>query len=736
MQSENRPEQPFSIQATGPASRPRKTLKHNDAFAVFDSHGDIGAVSGGPDGLFDSDTRFLSKFELLINDAQPLLLGSNVRDDNLHMYVDLTNPDIIVDDAVVTPKDTIHVSRTSFLRDGVLHVRMALENHGDSDVQMSVTVDFDNDFADIFEVRGLRRKRRGYARKRIIGAGHALMSYDGLDGKRRDTSVHFEPTPDAFSETRATYTIRLGPAQRFCFFVSASCRGPREASTLPFFKGLRAADRDHKRAFRGVASLETSSSTVNEILCRSISDFYMLVSDTVQGPYPYAGIPWYSTTFGRDGLIAAMQVLWLDPNIARGVLRRLAALQAKGHSAVRDSQPGKILHEMRGGEMAALEEVPFGLYYGSVDSTPLFVMLAGLYLKRTGDLELLGELWPNIERALSWIDEFGDLDGDGFVEYRRASETGLSNQGWKDSFDSIFHANGDLAEGAIALIEVQGYVFAAKQLASLCARRLGHLEKADQLAAAAEKLRLKFEREFWVESLGCYALALDGKKRPCAVRSSNAFHALFCGIVSPSRAEQLVRCLTHNDFSSGWGIRTIARGEARYNPMSYHNGSVWPHDNAIIAAGLARYGHKKVIEPIFQGLCRAAGWMDQRRLPELFCGFNSKRGRGPTQYPVACAPQAWASGSPFMIIQAMLGLEFSPETHEIRLRNPVLPASIDEITVRGLRLREATVDFSVGRDGDAVSLVVLRTVGAIRVTLVVDPKVDRPPANGTEWRIA
>ena len=721
MTVDDRPEQPFYIQSSGPASRQRKTLKHNDAFGVFDSHGDIGAVSGGADGLFDSDTRYLSRFELLINESPPLLLGCNVRDDNLHMYVDLTNPDIVVGGKIVLPKDSVHISRAIFLRDGIMHMRIAFENHDERQVGLSVTVDFDNDFADIFEVRGSRRPRRGHSRKRLVGDGHVQMSYDGLDGKRRDTSLHFEPVPTQFTETRATYDIDLKGGARFCFFVTASCRGASSASMVPFFKGLRAADRDHKRATRNVASIETSSTTVNEILCRSVSDFYMLVSETVQGPYPYAGIPWYSTTFGRDGIIAAMQLLWMDPNIARGVLRRLSALQATENNAARDSQPGKILHEMRGGEMAAMNEVPFGLYYGSVDSTPLFVMLAGLYFERTGDKNLLTELWPNIERALTWIDTYGDVDGDGFVEYARALETGLSNQGWKDSFDSIFHADGSLADGPIALVEVQGYTYAAKHLAGVCADALGLTSRGRALRGEAEVLRVRFEERFWRDDMNCYALALDGRKQPCVVRSSNAFHALFCGIVAPERAARLAKTLASVDFNSGWGIRTIARGEARYNPMSYHNGSVWPHDNAIIASGLARYGHKEMIDSIFTGLCRAASWMDQRRLPELFCGFASKRGRGPTLYPVACAPQAWASGSPFMIIQAMLGLEFSPETHEIRLRNPVLPQLLDEITVRGLQLGEGSVDFSVQRAGNAVSLRVLRSDGPLRVTLLLDP---------------
>jgi glycogen debranching enzyme len=709
-------EQPFYIPATSGASRPRRSLKHNDTFAVFDSHGDIGATAGGPDGLFDFDTRFLSHLELLINGTQPLLLGSTVRDDNLHLYVDLTNPDIFFENAIVLPKDTVHISRILYLRKGVLRERISVQNHGNTNIAINLSVAFDADFADIFEVRGIRRAHRGKSAKRVVGTNDVIMTYDGLDGLKRETSLCFEPTPDRLSPSIATYTLTLKPGGRSSIFIAASCRGLAK-STMPFFTGLRGAYRERKDVTDKVASIETSNSTLNETLCRSMSDFYMLVSETEQGSYPSAGIPWYSTTFGRDGLIAAMQMLWLDPSIAKGVLRRLAHFQATEVDPASDAQPGKILHEMRGGEMSALHEVPFGLYYGSVDATPLFVMLVGLYVERTGDTALAAELWPAVERAIGWMNGAGDCDGDGFVEYSRAKETGLSNQGWKDSHDAIFHADGRMAEGPIALVEVQAYVYAAKCQAANCAMLLGKAERAAELLAEAEALRQKFERAFWSDKLGSYVIALDGRKRQCVVRSSNAGHALFAGIASPDRAWQLAKQLLSSDFYSGWGIRTIARGESRYNPMSYHNGSIWPHDNALIAGGFANYGLKAEIVPVFDALARAATYMDQRRLPELYCGFQRKRGRGPTLYPVACAPQAWASGAPFMVLQAALGVEFDTSLCEVRLMNPVVPVGVGEIIVRGLQLCGDSVDFSVRRDGQAVSLRVLRRTGSLRVTL-------------------
>jgi glycogen debranching enzyme len=374
---------------------------------------------------------------------------------------------------------------------------------------------------------------------------------------------------------------------------------------------------------------------------------------------------------------------------------------------------------MRGGEMAALREVPFACYYGSVDATPLFVLLAGLYVERTGDDETLAELWPAIEAALGWIDGPGDPDRDGFVEYQRASEQGLANQGWKDSYDAIFHADGRLAEGYIALAEVQGYVFAAKRLAARCALRMGFAERAGQLATEAQTLAARFEQAFWCDELGTYALALDGEKRPCRVRTSNAGQLLFTGIVSTDRARLVAADLMRPHFFTGWGIRTVAHGEARYNPMSYHNGSIWPHDNALIALGLARYGLKHTVAHLFKALFDAATYMDLRRLPELFCGFRREKRRGPTLYPVACAPQAWASATPFTLLEAALGLEFDAGRGEIRLRNPRLPAFLNEVVLRDLRLGPSSVDLRVSRHGDEVSLEVLRTRGQIQVSIVL-----------------
>ncbi|MES5482341.1 amylo-alpha-1,6-glucosidase [Bradyrhizobium sp. INPA03-11B] len=712
-------ESPFYIPMTGPAARPRRSLKHDDTFIVLDSHGDIGASAGGPDGLFNADTRYLARLEMVLEDVQPLLLGSNMRDDNSALTVDLTNSDVYRDRRLTLPKDTLHIVRSIFLWRGTAYQRIGLQNHGDRAASFDLTLLFDNDFADLFEVRGERRPRRGIGSSKLLGPTDVVLEYCGLDEQTRITALHFDPRPTRLSVNAATYHFDLEPAQVTSLFVAVSCNKPIMQKPVPFFRGLLAHRREMRNSSAGAASIETSNNIFNEVLCQAMADLNMLMTETPQGRYPYAGIPWYSTTFGRDGLITALQMLWVDPRIAKGVLKRLALFQAKAVDPLADAAPGKILHEMRGGEMAALREVPFAHYYGSVDSTPLFVLLAGLYLERTGDVETLRELWPAVEAGLQWIDGPGDPDRDGFVEYQRATEEGLRNQGWKDSFDAIFHADGTLAEGSIALAEVQGYVFAGKQLAARAARQLGFADKAAKLDAEAERLRARFEAAFWCEELGTYAVALDGAKQPCKVRTSNAGQTLFSGMVREDRARRVAADLMSQKFFSGWGIRTVAVGEARYNPMSYHDGSIWPHDNALIALGLAHYGLKHSVAHLFKGLFDAASYMELRRLPELFCGFRRERRRGPVLYPVACAPQAWASATPFTLLEAALGLEFDTARGEIRLRDPCLPEFLNDVVLRDLRLGASSVDLRLRRHGDEVSLEVLRTRGQIQVSIVL-----------------
>ena len=710
-------ESPFYIPATGASTRPRRTLKYGDTFAVLDSHGDIGASQGGPDGLFFHDTCYLSRIELMINGAHPLLLGSNVRDDNLALAADLTNQDIYFDGAVALPKDTIHAVRTVVLGDGVAHVRLGLRNHGERAVRIGIAFTFAADFADLFEVRGTQRSQRGTTTTEVPAHDKVRITYRGLDERVRTTVLWFSPQPEFVSAGSASWRITLGPGERCSMFLKIACDPQEEPA--PFVSAMLHAQRARRALTHDMASVETSHQVLNEVLRRSMADFCMLITQTPRGPYPYAGIPWYSTTFGRDGIITAIETLWFAPEIARGVLRRLAELQATAFDADRDAEPGKILHEMRDGEMAALGEIPFGRYYGSADATPLFVVLLGLYIERTDDDETLRALWPALEAALAWIDKYGDRDGDGFVEYARATEHGLSNQGWKDSHDAVFHADGRLAVGPIALVEVQAYVYYAKTLAAGLARRFGLREFAVRVQREADQLLARFHDAFWCERIGSYALALDGNKRPCEVRTSNAGHVLWAGLATQEQARRIVADMMEPDFFSGWGIRTVAEGELRYNPMSYHNGSVWPHDNALVAAGMARYGARNAVRRVFAAILDAASYMDLRRLPELYCGFRRRAGRGPTLYPVACSPQAWASAAPFSLIQSCVGLSLWPETGEIRLTNPVLPPGVDWIRLRNLRVGTANADVLVRAIGGDASVDLEHATGNAQVTLRV-----------------
>lgn len=699
--------------------RPR-TLKQGDTFAVFDHYGDIVPLERSPDGLFHEDTRYLSRLELQINGRRPLLLSSTVQDDNLVLASDLTNPDIYEDGRLVVPKDTVHIYRSKFLWNGACYERMAIRNFDARAHGIAVNLRFEADFVDLFEVRGHVRPRRGRQSVARLSADSITLSYAGLDGIKRETNLRFHPAPARLDPSEAVFEFSIDPGDRAVLFMVVSCGEMAEESdpSRVFFTLLRQAHRTRHSATKKAATVETSNTVLNEVLCQSFADLHMLLTHTDHGLYPYAGIPWFSAPFGRDGIITAMETLWIDPEIAKGVLKYLAATQATEVIPEASAEPGKILHETRQGEMARLHEVPFHLYYGSVDATPLFVMLAGLYFERTGDLETIKALWPHIEAALKWIDSYGDPDGDGFVEYDRETDSGLVNQGWKDSHDSIFQSDGGLAWGLVALCEVQGYVFAAKRLAASMARAMAMAMMASTLESQAEALREKFEEAFWCEDLSTYALALDGNKRPCRVRTSNAGHALFTQIASRERAERVAETLLTRNSFSGWGIRTVAREESRYNPMSYHNGSVWPHDNALIALGMARYGLKEQVLRIFGGLFDASSYMDLRRLPELFCGLVRRQRKGPTFYPVACSPQAWASAAPFALLQASLGLELDHKADEIRFKFPLLPDFLDEVLIRRLRLGESTVDILLRRHESDVAVNVLERSGSARVIVI------------------
>jgi glycogen debranching enzyme len=713
-------ESKFRIEATGAFREPRtRVLKHDDTFAVLNQFGDIFGESGSPDGLYHRDTRHLSQLELRLNGDRPLLLSANPGGDIAMLTVDLANPDMVDADGAALHRELIYINRRQFVWQGAYNELLLVHNFDLAPHAVTVGLRFAADFVDVFEVRGQERPRRGESSAERLSSDTVLLRYCGLDGVERYTTLRFEPAPARLDTRGAEFKLKLNGGEATHIVLRAYCGSPTKEGwdIRRYYRALRASRYELRQASGRAASVEGSNAVFNELARRSVADLYMLMTDTPQGPYPYAGIPWFSTVFGRDGIITALLTLWTDPTIAKGVLSFLAAEQATEIDPERDAEPGKILHEMRQGEMARLGEVPFARYYGSVDATPLFVMLAGAYYARTGDLDTIRGIWPNIKAALQWIDTYGDPDHDGFVEYDRQSAAGLANQGWKDTGDAIFHAGGELAHGPIALCEVQGYVYAAKRYAAELARALRDDTMAAELQEAAEKLRRQFEDAFWCEDLSTYAIALDGEKRPCRVITSNAGHALLTGIAAPDRAARVADTLFRVGSFSGWGIRTVAMSAVRYNPISYHNGSVWPHDNAMIALGLARYDFKEPVLRILTGLFNAASYWEPRRLPELFCGFARRR-TGPTMYPVACSPQAWASAAGFALVQASLGVQFDPAAREIRFEHPMLPAFLDHLHVRGLRLGDAEADVLLHRSGEEVAATVTRRCGKVRIVIV------------------
>jgi glycogen debranching enzyme len=710
---------PYHLLATASLADDRtRVLKHGDTFVVFDHLGNVKSGGLGEEGLYHEGTRYLSGLVLELDGRLPFVLGSTVRDENDQLSVALTNPDRMSDGRVEVPLGTLHLAVRTFLWQGACHWRLRVGNHGPTPVEASVQLRFRADFADIYEVRGMKRQARGRDLPPEVEAGRVVLGYVGLDGVRRRTLLRFTPAPATLAGDRARFVLSVGPREGVAIDLAVACWRAEAAPEPPGFGAAQdAAEAALERLKTDSCRVQAADGRFDAWLRRAESDLHMMTSSLPTGPYPYAGVPWFNTPFGRDGIITALQCLWLRPELAGGVLGYLAATQAREEIPAEDAEPGKILHETRTGEMAALGEMPFGRYYGSVDATPLFVLLAGAYYERTADRPFAEAIWPHVEAALAWIDRHGDRDGDGFVEYQRRSADGLIHQGWKDSDDAVSHADGTPARGPIALCEVQGYVYAALRAGAVLATALGMPDRAAALGRQAEALRARFEAAFWCDDLGTYALALDGEKRPCRVRSSNAGQCLFGGIAAPDRAARVARGLMAPESFSGWGIRTLAATEARYNPMAYHNGAVWPHDNALIAAGAARYGQRDLAARVLAGLFAAGTYFDLNRMPELFCGFDREPGVGPVLYPVACAPQAWAAGAAFLLLQACLGLGVSGVERQVWFHQPRLTPSVPELRITNLEVAGASVDLHLVRHGDDVGVNVLRRAGDVSVVV-------------------
>jgi glycogen debranching enzyme len=694
-------------------------LKHGDTFGLFNHFGDISPGGIGEEGLYDQGTRFLSCLKLKLDKGGPLLLHSVLEEDGLQMTADLMNADHCENGRVIVPRGALHISRSKCVYRGACYESLRFRNYSLAPVDLSFTVSFEADYADLFEVRGTRRARRGQLRPVEVETGSVVLSYLGLDGVLRRTRLTFTPAPDHLSGAEARFRAVLPPQAEARYDVTVCCESREQAVPIfDFNKALNilAASRETDRA--GESRFQTSNEQYNAWLGRSVADLRTLVTETPEGPFPYAGAPWSCGPFGRQGIIAALECLSFAPDIARGVLGYLASTQAKEVLPEQRAEPGKILFQTQQGEMAALGEIPFARDYGSVDTTPLFVILAGAYYERTADREFVSKIWPSVALALRWCDTCGDRDGDGFIEYMHHLQPGPAQEGWKESQDSVFHADGTPATPPIALCEAQGYLYAAKGAGAALAAVLGHAEQAATLFRQADALRDQFERAFWCDDIGTYALALDGQKRPCRVRSSNAGHCLFTGIASPEHARRTAQTLLNHQSYSGWGIRTVAAAEARYNPMSYHNGCVWPHDNALIAAGMARYGLKGSVSGIMTGMFEAIQFLDLHRLPELFCGFTRRPGQGPTLYPVARGIQAWTAASVFLLLQSCLGLTVNAPEAQISFAYPLLPTFLKEVQIRGLKVGGASIDLLLLRHEHDVGINVLRREGRVQVGMI------------------
>ena len=709
-------------------------LKEDRIFVTTNSTGDI--PLGTSLGLYYNDTRYLSLYSLYIEGQEPVLLSAS-SEHNFMANIQLTNPALGLESGRTILSNTVSLRRNRLISGG-MRERIGLYNYNSTPVRLRLRIDLGADFRDMFDIRGFPRNARGIMHEPVMRDGVLILRYTGLDNKERHTSISFDPAPTHFwieppPEPTATATmlgtiypgntatikeqvvpwsanaiweVELPPHEPWFMNLSAVPEGLLERQPAFLFDSdAQHLKSDYQRWTADNAVLRTDNAVFNSIVDRSLADLRVLMDQVPGGLFPAAGIPWYSVPFGRDSLITALQTLMFNPRIAEGTLRYLAQHQGREVNPWRDEQPGKILHEIRFGEMATLGEIPHTPYYGSIDATPLFILLFVETIRWTGSSDLYRDLLPNVMGALAWIDDYGDLDGDGFVEYQTKSSGGLRNQGWKDMYDSLQFPDGNLPEPPIALVEVQGYVYSAKMgMASLLMSR-GDRAAGAILAQQAQVLKERFNTEFWMPDARFYAQALDGSNQQVPSISSNVGHALYCGIIDDDKAPQVVERLTAPDMLCGWGIRTLSSYEPSFNPMSYHNGSIWPHDNGIIAAGMARYGFQKEAAEVMRQVVDAGIRFKMFRLPELYCGFarDLRYYSVPAEYPVSCSPQAWAAGAILHFCQTMLGL--SPGDNGLLHSAPYLPEDINQVTVRGVKFGGKEIVVSAAKEADKIRVI-------------------------------
>lgn len=662
------------------------TLNHGETFGIFDRHGDIINIGKTPQGIFFEGSRHISCMAFELNGTKPLLLSSTIREDNDSLTIDMANSAMTCGERQVQDS-TVYVRKLKRIRNEGFSETLSFKNFNSFALKLTCSIRFEADFKDVFELRGFHCETCALAPKTELDSGKLHFRYLGRDGIQRLSLIHCDDVNTRIEKDSLVYEVELKPGEskEFEFYVGFERSVPEDK--LHLFEGeLNRKPVSISALKKELPIIHSSNAHFNHWILRSTLDLLALTSCYGENLYPMAGVPWYNTPFGRDGLITCYQTLFAAPFLTKNVLLFLAHYQSAKDDANSDAEPGKILHELRKGELANIGALPFKKYYGAVDSTFLFIWLTGIYYFRTGDSATLDAIWPAFERALDWAQEFADLDGDGFFEYEKRNPVGLDNQCWKDSWDSISHRDGRLARAPLALVEVQGYAYKA----FMCAKKLyelkGRVDKAVGYLNKAVKLKKKFNESFWMEEFGFYALALDASKNPCRVLSSNAGHVLATGIADEEKASLVGKKLFEEELFSGWGIRTLGSAEERYNPMSYHNGSIWPHDNSMIALGLKKYGQINRFHQLAQAMFDTAVNMENMRLPELFCGFGKSANESPTLYPVSCSPQAWASGSVFLLINSMLGIKVRALAKSVSFDRPSLPDYLEWIVIKELPL--------------------------------------------------
>ena len=686
-------------------------IKHGNVFFLAPPEGEVPMSRDHGFGLYYHDCRYLSGYELLVGGEHPEALAARSSEEGRAVF-QLTTPDFQAPDGRTIDRETVGLKwdRVIDAEQIVLHEQLDIQYFGYETVEFPLTMRFRAGFEDVFAIRGLLRDVKGKLFRPVWKDKCLVFSYEGGDKVRRSLAIHFHPLPAEVKGNTVRFDISLKPNEirqiRISLAIAESEEQPnRLFAQTSVYRDLHAVSQSIKASAEQWLKRETDfrsdSLLLNRVMRRSLMDLHMLKTSISGDDFFAAGVPWYVTLFGRDCLITSLQTLTFWSDTAAATLRLLARYQGRQVSDWRDEQPGKILHELRVGELARMNKIPHTPYYGTIDATPLFLILMSRYARWTGDLDLFQELRTPVERALHWIDEYGDVAGAGYVSYLGNKKKGLINQGWKDAVDAVVTEDGRFGEPPIALVEVQGYVYMAKMEIADLYERIGEREHATHLRAEARALCARFNRDFWIEAEGCYAMALEAGHQPCRVMSSNPGQALWTGIIEEDKAGHVVHRLMRPDLFNGWGIRTLSCKERRYNPMGYHLGTVWPHDNSLIAAGFRRYGYDEEATRIFVGLLEAAMEFEDYRLPELFTGFGREEYGQPVRYPVACHPQAWAAGSIPFLVETFLGLAPDAFNKRLKIVRPYLPDFINQVEFRHLRVGQALVDlrFERRRDG-------------------------------------